>query len=329
MTFPAHRPATRQVFAIAALLALIAPGCSKKPTAPTIPGPTRFVVFSSDRGRTAGSYRNYFATPDGAGATQIAPRNVAGLVDRHPSITQDGRLVAYQSSPGRAGSQDVLIFNRSGGGVTDNPNINTDFDEIEPQISLDGSRLVFVRDSLGIKYIRLFDLANNRLIPLPNLPAPGFSDWEPSLDALGRRIAFTTNRGGNSDVMLYRVTNQSLDPASAMQSATGDVEPALSGDGRYVAFASNRAGGAGDFDLHVFDLNTSLLVALPGNANTSSVDRDPTISYDGSIMVFVSNRPNGVGGMDLWNLNRIAGVLSQPAGEVSAEDDLEPSLVWP
>lgn len=329
MTFPAHRPAARRVFAFAAFLAIIAPGCSKKPTAPNIPGPTRFLVFSSDRGRAAGSYRNYFATLDGGGASQFAPRSGAALVDRHPSITQDGRLLVYQSSPGRGGSQDVLIFNRSSKALTDDPNINTDFDEIDPQISLDGTRLVFVRDSLGIQYIRLYDLGARRLIPLPNLAAPGFSDWEPALDAQGRRIAFTTNRNGSSDVMHYRVTNQTLDPASALQSIAGDVEPALSGDGRYVAFASNRAGGAGDFDLFLFDLNTSLLVTLPGNANSSLADRDPTISNDGGIIVFVSNRPNGAGGMDLWNLNRIVGVLSQPNGESSAEDDLEPSLVWP
>ncbi|MEO5617584.1 MAG: hypothetical protein ABIS67_07410 [Candidatus Eisenbacteria bacterium] len=329
MTFPAHHPAARRVYAFAALLALIAPGCSKSPSAPNIPGPTRFLVFSSDRARAAGSYRNYFATLDGGGASQFTLGGGATIVDRHPSITQDGRLLCYQSSPGRGGSKDVFVFNRSSNALIDDPNINSNFDEIEPQISLDGTRLVFVRDSLGIKYVRLYDLATSRLIPLPNLAAPGFSDWEPALDALGRRVAFTTNRNGSSDVMIYRVTNQTLDPVSLLQSVAGDVEPAFSGDGRYVAFSSNRTGGSGDFDLYLFDLNTSLLVTLPGNANSSVADRDPTISNDGSIVVFVSNRPNGSGGMDLWNLNRIAGVLTQPNGEASAQDDLEPFLVWP
>jgi len=328
MTFPAHRPVLGRLLALAALVAIATPGCSKRPSPPSLPGPTRFVVFSSDRDRSVGSYRNYFATLDGA-ASQIAPRAGTGLVDRHPSITEDGRRFCYQSGPGRGGSQDVLIFNRSSNALTDDPNVNTDFDEIDPQISLDGTRLVFVRDSLGIKYVRLYDLTNSRLIPLPGLAAPGFSDRSPAIDAQGRRIAFVTDRNGSDDVMVYRMNALALDPPSALQSAGSDVEPAFSGDGRYVAFASNRTGGAGDYDVLLFDLNNALLVTLPSNANTSSVDRDPAISSDGSNMIFVSNRPNGQGGMDLWTMNRIGGVISQTTGQATGADDLEPYLVWP
>ncbi len=328
MTFPLHRPAARRAFALALLLALAAPACSKRPSAPTVPGPTRFVVFASDRGRATGSTRIYFATLDGAGASQIAPRSGAGLVDRHPSISQDGRLLCYQSGPGRAGSQDVLIFNRSNNSLRDDDELNTDFDEIDPQISLDGTKVVFTRDSLGIKYVRFYDLVARRLIPLPDLAAPGFSDWEPAVDALGRVIAFTTNRNGHDDVMVYRLNTLAVDGASALQSPESDVEPAVSSDGRYVAFASNRP-GAGGYDLYLFDLSNGLLVTLPGSTNTSSVERDPTVSSDGSILIFVSDRPNGAGGMDLWNLNRIAAVFSQPAGEISPQDDLQPFLVWP
>ena len=102
-----------RAWALAALCLLIPTGCSKKPTAPTIPGPTRFVVFSSDRGRTAGSYRDWIATLDGGGASQFNLGSGVAIVDRHPSITQDGRTLAYQSAPGRGGSQDVFLLNRS------------------------------------------------------------------------------------------------------------------------------------------------------------------------------------------------------------------------
>lgn len=316
-----------QVCAVLALVVVC--GCSKRPTAPPLPAPTRFMVFASDRGRAAGSYRNWIGTMDGGGASQLPARNIANIVDRHPSITQDGRIVAYQGSLGRGGSQDVFLLNRSGGALTDDPNVNTTFDEIAPCISLDGSRLAFVRDSLGIKYVRLYDLATHLLIPLPGLAAPGFSDWQPALDQHGHRIAFTTNRGGTTDVMVYQISTATLIAPGDLASPAGDQEPAISGDGRYVVFTSNRSGGMGDFDLYLFDLNTNLLVTLPGNANSPLEDRDPSISMDGSNIVFVSNRVTGQGGYDLWNLNRIGAVLSQPAGESTSSDDLDPSVVWP
>lgn len=329
MTFlGTRRPPRRIVAFVGLLVAMAAPACSKKPTAPNVPGPTRFVVFASDRGRAAGSTRNFFTTLDNAGASQITPRTPVGLVDAHPSITTDGRVLCYESSPGRGGSKDVLLYNRSSNSLTDDANVNTTADETDPQISLDGTRLVFVRDTLGLSAIRLYDLVNKRFIPLPGLAAPGFSDYEPAIDSRGLRIAFTTNRTGSLDVMVYRMNTLALDPASALQSSGGDIEPGLSGDGRYVAFASNRVSGT-DYDIFFYDLNTDLLVALPGNTNSPNNDRDPTVSNDGSIVVFSSNRSAGHGGYDLWNLNRLAGVLTQPSGEVSTEDDLEPFLVWP
>jgi len=327
MTHQGTRRAQRWIVAFLAVLAVAAPACSKRPAAPALPGPTRFIVLSSDRGRTDGSYRNFFTTLDGAGASMIEPRTTIGIIDRHPSITQDGRVLCYESNLGRGGSKDVLLYNRSSNTLTVDSNVNSTLDETDPQISLDGTRLVFVRDSLGLRSIKLYDLVNQRLIPLPGLAAPGFSDWEPAIDAPGRRIAFTTNRTGTLDVMVYRMNTLALDPASALQSNAGDVEPSFSGDGRYVIFASNRTSGT-DYDLLLFDLNNGLLVPLPSNTNSQSDDRDPSIGYDGSIVVFASNRA-GQGGFDLWNLNRLAGVLTQPSGEVSSDDDLEPFLVWP
>lgn len=316
----------------AAIGLLLACGCSKSPSAPPIAGPTRFLVFSSDRDRPAGSFRNYFATLDGGGASQFSPRSAAGVVDRHPTITQDGRILAYQGSAGRGGSQDVFLYNRSTNQLIDDANVNTTADETDPCISLDGTRLAFVRDTVGGRRIRLYDLASSRFIPLANLDAPdGSNDSEPALDAQGRRMVFTTNRNGSSDLIVYQVSIADTTNYPALQSGAGDVEASLSGDGRYVAFASNRAGGAGDFDLYLFDLNTGLLVPLPSNANSPQSDRDPTISQDGTNIIFVSTRVNGVGGggTDLWNLNRIAAVITQPTGENSPADDLDPAVVWP
>src|SRR5262245_22473579 len=105
----------RSVLLLAGVCVLQA-GCSSKnsPTQPvTPPAPTHFAVFSSDRTRTVGTYRNYITDLDVSGAAEFSFGTATGIIDRHPSITQDGHLLAFQSSPGRGGSQDVFGFNRA------------------------------------------------------------------------------------------------------------------------------------------------------------------------------------------------------------------------
>jgi len=309
-------------------LALVC-GCSKRPTAPPLAGPTRYIVFTSDRNRAAGSDRIYVATLDGAIA-QVTPRPGAKLIDRRPTLTQDARVIAYESQDSVGANWNVFLYNRSSNAVTNDPSINTAADETDPCISLDGTRLAFVRDSLGTRHVRLYDLVNHRFIPLPGLEAPGFSDWQPTLDAAGHRIAFTTNRNGSTDVMVYQVSLAALSSPADLASPVGDESPALSGDSHYLAFQSNRAGGAGGWDLYVYDVDNGFLVGLPGGANSAEDDIDPTISFDGSNLYFATNRvgPSG-GGFDLWTLDRIGAVLKEATALSSTSDDLEPALVWP
>lgn len=304
-------------------------GCSsnKAPTTVTPPAPTHFVVFTSDRTRTAGAYHNYITDLDASGAAEFAFGNGTGIVDRHPSITADGNLLVYQSSPGRGGSQDVFGFNRASGALTDDDNVNTTANETDPYLSLNGRRLAFVRDTLGQKRIRLYDTQTQALVPLTNLPGTSGGDWQPALDEAGGRIAFVSDRNGNADVFVYDVGTQSLRTVPLLLSAGDDVEPSLSGNGRYVVFASDRVGGLGGYDLALVDLNTNLAVTVT-TANSVSNDRDPSVSYDGTRIHFVSDRTGGAGGKDLWLYHRTAGSVVRVTNQNSASDDFDPVIVW-
>jgi Tol biopolymer transport system component len=328
---PARRALGRNVVPIALLaIGLAAPACSKKPTAPKIPGPTRFVVFSSDRNRTPGNVRTQLCKLDGRGTDAYVFNSSASVLERHPSVTLDGNVICYQMGPGRGGSQDVILYQRSPVSSIDDPNVNSTLDEADPYLSLDGKRLAFARDSTDGSRIHLYDLTTHLLIPLPGLDGPaGTNDWAPALDAAGRRLAFVTDRNGTADVMVYQVTTGTFLPVPLAASPSADIEPCLSGDGRYVAWASNKTGGQGNLDVYVFDLLNDLLV--PTTANTSGDERHPSMSVDGSYMVFESNfpRPSAPGGYDIWNLNIPTGTIWQVVDENQATDDIDPVLVWP
>jgi Tol biopolymer transport system component len=331
-----HRRARRPAgaFVAALVLAAAAPvaGCGhKNPAAPTVPAPTHFVVFSSDRNRPPGNYRTQLAYLDGSGTITFNFNNSATVVDRRPSITQDGNLLCFETGPGKAGSEDVILYRRKPAAVlADTAAINSAANETDPYISLDGSRVAFVRDTLGVKRIRLYSLTTHTFIPLPGLEAGGATnDWAPALDGQGARIAFVSDRNGNNDVFVYQVPTTSLLSTPLSSSPDDDIEPAMSGNGQFLAWASNRAGGAGGYDVYLLDLNTSLLVAVPGNS--AGDDLSPSLSNDGVYMVFASSfaRPNAVGGLDLWNQNITNGTVWQVGGENTAADDFAPVVVWP
>lgn len=324
--------------ALAVLAALLAglTGCSKNSTAPktnpqtnpqTAPVPTKFTVFASDRNHLAGVYHNYVTGLDVAGTYAFTFGTGTAIVDRHPSISEDGRLFVYQSSPGRGGSQDVFMFNRATGAFTDDPNVNTNANETDPYLSLNGRRLAFVRQILAVKRIQLYDTQTRTFIDLPGIEGSASSnDWAPALDEQGLRLAFVSDRNGTPDVFVYRVSTHLLSAYPPLGSASDDLEPSISGNGRYVAFASDRAGGVGDFDLYLFDLTTQLLVAVPGNSVAS--DRDPSISFYGSHLQFASNRAGGLGGMDVWLLDRTGGTVQAVSGQNSSAADVDPVIVW-
>ena len=323
MTRPLQRSCS---FACLVTLCLAQAGCSSKGSAtapPPITPPTHFAVFTSTRDGT----HNYVTDLDGSGASKFVLGSGTGIVDRHPSITESGVLLVYQSSPGRGGSEDVFGFNRTTGSVIDDNNVNTTANETEPYVSLDGRRIAFVRDTLGQKRIRLYDTQSQRLIPLPNLPGVSGNDSQPALDGVGGRIAFVSDRNGNADLFVYDVGTQSLRILPLLVSAGDDVEPSVSGNGRFIGFASNRSGGLGGYDLLMLDMNTNQLVAL--TANSTSNDRDPSVSSDGNRIHFASDRAGGAGGRDLWLYTHSAGSVVRVTNQNSTAEDYDPVIVWP
>ena len=323
-----HAAAARACVAAAtvAALALLA-GCGGDESTPTQPDtftPTRFTVFTSDRGRAAGSYRNYISGLDDPGTFAFTFGTGTAIVDRNPSISEDGRTLAYQSSPGTGGSQDIFLFDRVSNVLTDDPNLNTAANETDPFLSLDGRRLAFVRDTLGDRRLRLYNLQTRRFIPLPNLEAgAGTNDTAPTLDETGQRIAFVSDRGGSFDVLVYVVATQTLDGPADMADPLSDLEPSISGDGHYVCFSSNRLGGAGGYDLYLFDLNTLQLVPM---ANSAANERDPALSYTGTHVQFAA--PGAQGGLDLFLLDRAVGTPTVVSGQSGPTDDFSPVMVW-
>ena len=320
----------RSRLAVAALLALAgaAPGCGKKNTvAVGDAGGAHLVVYASDRSQAPGNFDLYLYDLDASGFRLMVGIN-SSTPELHPTISSDGRFVAFQSDRGAGARSNIYLYDRIAQGFVTPSSVNTPADETEPAFTGDAHRLAFVRVVGGFQRIFVDDGSAHpdTLVALPGLDTTAtFNDWAPSPNLDASVIAFVSDRNGAPDVFVWQ-RGLGVRDIPALRSDSTDIEPSLSGDGRYVFFASNRTGGAGGLDIWKYDLSAGGLEHLA--ANTAANERAPSSSYDGGVLVFQSDRSGGLGEWDIWNLVVATGTATQGVQESSAGDDIQPSLLW-
>ena len=219
------------------------------------------------------------------------------------TVSGDGRLVGYESSPGnvnfakRYGRIGVELTDIARGRTTriDRPLRGADLSQsaYNPQLAADGRHLAFqaVRGA-GTAQVFVCDLhTGSRSLASTGLPrAPGgttTSIYEPRMSADGRFVAFTAvtsrtdgRRGATtSRVMLRDLRAEVTTPISDGTPGFAS-EPAVSGDGRLVAFTA----GTRVPRLYLRDVAAGTTSAL-ADAGAGAVV-DPQLSTDGSTLAY-------------------------------------------
>jgi Tol biopolymer transport system component len=274
---------------------------------PAISGDGRYVAYVSDGdGIVAGGNDNFsqvYVRDRVLGTTSrvsTKPNGNQGTDDSDdPSISRDGRWIAFESD--------------SGGLVPNDVNQSTD---------------VFVRDQLtGVNRRISLDAAGGELEN---------GGEAPSIDGDGNLVAFVTGEplvasdtNVWDDVYVRNLTTNAITLVSAGLGgapANGtNAEPAISADGRFVAFSSLAtnidgvgSSGAGQWNVFVRDLSTgatrrassSLTGAAPHGSSSG-----PSISGDGRFVSFESTAPDVVSGDT--NGVRDAFVFDRTTGKVA------------
>jgi Tol biopolymer transport system component len=239
-----------------------------------------------------------------------APRPSQPLNPRsayNATVSGDGRLVAYESSPGnvnfakRYGRIGVQLADTARGRSLriDHPPRGEDLSQsaYNPQLAADGRHLAFqaVRGA-GTAQVFVCDLHGGaRTLASTGLPraprATVTSIYEPRITATGRFVAFTavTSRaaGGpgatSSRVMLRDLSERTTTTISA--GLTGFAsDPTVSGDGRLVAFTAGRPMPR----LYVRDVAAGTTQALTAPGAGAVVD--PQLSDDGRTLAYTVAR---------------------------------------
>jgi TolB protein len=229
--------------------AATAPTQTEAPTptsTPTIaPSQTPYIVTATPPGPVAGPVGLFFLSLGEAGRDRLfayAPdalpltRLTAGdWDDRDPSLSPDGRLLAFASD--RNGYWNLWLLDLETGAtsqLTDNPEY-----EGAPSWSPDGVWLTyesFVQDNLEIFIHSVADPTQ----AATQLTLEDSLDSSPVWSPLGRQIAFVSNRGGEPEVWIADLDRTGADRLINISRSPETVEshPAWSPDGTRLAWAS-------------------------------------------------------------------------------------------
>jgi len=220
---------------------------------------------------------------------------------RSLSWTPDGGALIFAASA--SGSSRVLRVDLAGGEPRPIPGVGQDADDP----SLRGSRMVY-------------EQWTNLPIDVWRVPGPGSSlpdrgpkkviassgnDVNPAVSPDGRRIAFQSNRGGDSNIWVAGSDGSSPVQLTTFKSRTGT--PRWSPDSRRLVFDSLEAG---DWNLYVIDADGGVPRRLTPEP---SVDYTGTWSHDGRWIYFASGR-SGV--QEMWKIPSEGGPAVQVTHDI-------------
>ena len=204
--------------------------------------------------------------PDGvpvsppAGEDPAVPPSDGRAAGGHQDEGDWGR-VAYQAFDRSKGQYDLFIMGDLRGGQNSQQLTNDRAFELQPALSPDGTRLVFVSaqvnddgeliEDLEI-YVAPFDYLTATMGPPTRLTHNDTNDYWPVWSPDGERLAFYRVLGQQVDIFVMNAdgsgqTNITNHPA-------GDAFPTWSPDGQQIAFSSSRTG---EYRIHVMNAGGS------------------------------------------------------------------------
>jgi TolB protein len=203
---------------------------------------------------------------------EVDPSTPQGLLFQiEPAWSPDGRTIAFASK--RSGTLDLYAMKMDGSGTR--RLTSTKDDDVQPDWSSDGERIVFTRGSPGRLYVMGADRAGAR-----RLMGGQAEETEPAWSPDGRWIAYVRRQPGTSIRELWLVRPDGSQPRRLTRLNGVAQAPAWSPDGRRVVFSADV--GDGRFDIYTVGVDGKGMRLV-----TSGEDSfEPAWSPDGKTIAF-------------------------------------------
>lgn len=245
--------------------------------------------------------------PDSVGRA-VVPLSRSNDYNVSPSISPDGKLVAFFSSRGLFGIDLYLadagtgkVVKKLASSASDRHIDAISFISSSGDWAPDGSKFAFVAYANGDNQIAILDTRStdiDRRISLGEVGAVSSVAWSPD----GNHLLIAGSEGGLGDLYLLDLRTDKLTRLTNDRFA--DFQPTWSPDGRSIAWASDRSTTDfttmkwGELQLATMDLETRTIRTLPTFRRGRSIN--PQYSPDGRNVFFISDQE---GIADLYRLD--------------------------
>ena len=269
----------------------------------------------------------------------LTERHSGGQIFIAPAISPDGDYIAFLSNGNLLRGQifiDLWLADAKTGKRVARlvkSALDPNFQELQllysqSSFSPDGSLLAFTALGGGNEVLHILDVATRKSIARISLPLDGITG--PSWSSDGKRLVFSGNRGGITD--LYMVDADGSNLRHLTNDKYGDLQPQWSPDGRTIAFATERGDGA-DLSLlrfprlriALYHVSSGQIEVLPGQ---DGLNINPMWAPDSRSIAYVSDR-TGIPNVFLYDLGAQQHYqLTHVAGGVTALTATSPAISW-
>ncbi len=233
----------------------------------------REIVYSSPRGGLPTLWR--------VSASGGRPRRLIGIGEYayNPSISRRGGRLAYVYRRVDRNIWRAPGPNSTAQGSAPVKLIASTREEVSPQYSPDGKRIVFVSDRTGSREIWVCASDGQDAVQLTNFGGShtGTPRWSPD----GRQIAFDSRTEGQSDI--YLISPEGGRPRRLTAENSEDVLPSWSRDGRWIYFGSKRGG---DWQIWKIPAESGQAVQVTSNGGYEARE-----STDGKYLYYAKREP--------------------------------------
>jgi TolB protein len=176
----------------------------------------------------------------------------------------------------------------------------SNWDDIDPSVSPDGTRIAFSSHANGFWDLYLLDLKSGEIIQLTNTPDyDGKPTWSPD----GEWLCYESYRNNNFDLFMLSAADPSQAPIQLTDDPAADYSPSWSAQGRQIAFVSTRSGEA---EIWLADLDKTANRFTNISQESRTPQTEPAWSPDGRFLSWTSIQ-NGISQIETWDsLNTVS-----------------------
>lgn len=269
----------------------------------------------------------------------LSERHSGGQIFIAPAMSPDGNYIAFLSNGSFLRGQvfiDLWLADaRTGKRVARlvKSALDPNFQELQllysqSAFSPDGSQLAFTALGGGKEVLHILDVASRKELARITLPLDGITG--PSWSSDGRRLVFSGNHGGITDLYMIDADGEHL--RQLTNDRYGDLQPQWSPDGRTIAFATERGDGSDLSQLRfpkmrvaLYHLDSGAIELLPGQGG---LNINPMWAPDSRSIAYVSDR-SGIPNVFLFQMRDGKHYqLTNVAGGVTALAAMSPAISW-